>query len=170
MSNITDNIGAVAGIIGSITGVVGMVMGGLGYWKSSQVKSLDLRLELRKRLGDAHHALRSLPELLDYADGSRHRILAQAGQGGAVVRWETDLATDRAAIGNIAAAVRDEDANFDALSDCQLEAEIAAAHKQALRLEGFVSKYRETVAADDDRRRDIRREQADIARTIIGRK
>lgn len=151
-------------IITSFTGIAGMVTGGLALWKSSQVKSLDLRLELRQQLGSAHHALRSLPELLDYADGSRRRILAQGGQAGAALAWEQDLAADRAEITNIAAEVRDEDADFDALPDKQLEAAIAATHKQVLRLEAFVSKYRDAVAADDNRRRDIRREQADLAR------
>ncbi|MBB3255888.1 hypothetical protein F4827_000714 [Paraburkholderia bannensis] len=163
MSIVTDNIGAVTGIIGAITG-------GFALWKSYQVKSLDLRLELRKALGNAHHALRSLPDLLDYADGSRHRILAQGGQGGAALAWEQDLAAARTEIRNIAAELRDEDEDFNALSDKQLEVAIAAANKQVLRLEALVSKYRDAVAADDDRRRDIRREHADLARDMIARR
>ncbi|WP_321929969.1 hypothetical protein [Paraburkholderia guartelaensis] len=163
MSTITD-------IITSVTGIAGMVTGGLALLKSSRVKSLDMRLELRKELGSAHHALKSLPELLEYADTSRRAIYAQGGQGGALVRWEQDLTADRTEIRNIAAEVRDEDADFTALSDKQLEAAIVATHNQVLRLEAFVSKYRDAVAADDDRRRDIRREHADLARAMIGRR
>ncbi|MEM5405855.1 hypothetical protein [Paraburkholderia unamae] len=158
MRIVTDNIGAITGIIGAITG-------GFALWKSYQVKSLDLRLELRKALGEAHHALRSLPELLDYADRSRRAVNA-----GATLAWELALVADRTAIGNIAAEVRDEDADFAAMSDKQLEVAIVATHNQFLRLEAFVTKYREAVAADDDRRREIRRENTNLAHAMITRR
>ncbi|MEX3845515.1 hypothetical protein [Paraburkholderia sp. BR10882] len=163
MRIVTDNIGAITGIIGAITG-------GFALWKSYQVKSLDLRLELRKALGEAHHALRSLPELLDYADRSRRAVNAQGGQAGATLAWELALVADRTAIGNIAAEVRDEDADFAAMSDKQLEVAIVATHNQFLRLEAFVTKYREAVAADDDRRREIRRENTNLAHAMITRR
>ncbi|WP_186204782.1 hypothetical protein [Burkholderia gladioli] len=163
MSIVTDNIGAATGIIGAITG-------SFALWKSCRVKSLDLRLELRKALGEAHHTLRSLPELLDYADRSRRAIYAQGGQAGATLAWEQALAADRTTIGIVTAEVRDEDADFEALSDKQLEAAIAATHNQVLRLRAFVTKYRDEVAADDDRRRDIRRENTNLAHAIITRR
>jgi hypothetical protein len=50
MSDLTwlGYVGAVSGAIGTVTGVAGAVMGFIGFQNSRAMKSLDLRLALRK--------------------------------------------------------------------------------------------------------------------------
>ena len=45
-------VGMVTGVIGAITGIAGAIMGYIGYRRSNKLKSLDLRLELRKSISD----------------------------------------------------------------------------------------------------------------------
>ena len=49
-------VGMATGIIGAITGVAGMILGYVSYKHSNTLKSLDLRLELRKAVNDRHSA------------------------------------------------------------------------------------------------------------------
>lgn len=47
----TDSyVGMVTGVIGAVTGVAGGILGYIGYRKTNEIKSLDLRIELKKEL------------------------------------------------------------------------------------------------------------------------
>lgn len=151
------------GYVGVVTGVVGMVTGCLAYWRSNRIKALDLRLELRKGLGDAHHALSTLRERLDFADRSRRAVLAATGllRSGNIVVWERAVAADREQANTLGSSIRSETADFTALSTEQLESEIVAAHKIRTRLDALITKYRGEISADDESRRRIAQEAAD---------
>lgn len=152
-----DYIGAITGIVGMVTGLFGAVMGFLGYRRANQIKSLDMRLELRKVIGESHDLLTDLRSLIEFANSSRRAVLAAHGQGrgGSMQVWEQALATDRAEIDRITAALRSEDADFTALSTEQLESELVPAYKLKNALSRLVEKYRGEVTADDAARRQI---------------
>jgi hypothetical protein len=143
------------GYIGILTGLIGTFIGIAAYVRSNQVKKLDLRLELRKGLGDAHEALSTLQAVMEAAANSRPRVLAMRGLGGSgnMIAWEQSLATDRAEVDRLAPLLRDEAADFTALSTEQLESEIVSAHKLKASLATLVDKYRGELAADDEARR-----------------
>lgn len=149
--------------IGTITGIIGAVTGCLAYLKTKQVKLLDLRLELRKSIASAHHELSMARSGIDLGARSRRAVLVATGHGnsGNLVAWDQDVRADAAKLDQIAATIRSETADFTALNDKQLESEIVAAHRIAAELTTIVTKYREALAADDDRRREIRQEVAD---------
>lgn len=151
------------GYVGVVTGVAGMVMGFRGFRRSNQIKALDLRLELRKGLGDAHLALSTLRELIDYADRSRQAVLAATGmlRSGNQVVWEQAVAADRATIDTLASSLRDEAADYTELSAEQLESEIVSAHRIRTELDGLVTRYRGEVAADDRTRERLHQQAAD---------
>ncbi|WP_155774370.1 hypothetical protein [Burkholderia pseudomultivorans] len=65
------------------TGLFGAVMGYVGYRRSNQIKALDMRLALRKDLGEARESVTMLRELMASAAGSRRATLAARGLGGA---------------------------------------------------------------------------------------
>lgn len=155
--------------IGIITGIIGTVTGCLAYWKSKQVKLLDLRLELRKSIASAHHELSMARSGIDLGARSRRAVLAATGHGnsGNMVKWNQDVDADAAKLDQIAATIRSETADFTALSDEQLESEIVAAHRIVAELTAIVTRYRETLAADDDRRREIRQEVADRTNQML---
>ncbi|RMD18436.1 hypothetical protein EA837_03210, partial [Klebsiella pneumoniae] len=60
----TDYVGVVTGLVGMMTGISGAVMGYLGYRRSNQIKALDLRLALRKDLGEARESITTLRQLM----------------------------------------------------------------------------------------------------------
>lgn len=124
-------VGMASGIFGAVTGIFGAVMGFLGYRQSNRNKMQDLRLELRKGLGEAHEALSTLRALIEAAANSRPRVLAMRGPGGSgnMIAWEQSVGTDRAEVDRLAALLRDEAADFTTLSAEQLEPEIVSTDK-----------------------------------------
>jgi len=153
----TDFVGVVAGVVGMVTGISGTVMGYLGYRRSNQIKALDLRLALQKDLGEARASITTLRQLMADADGSRKATLAARGlaRSGAMVGWEQALATDRAEVTKISAAIPREGSDFAGMSEKQLESEIIAAHKLKTSLSTLVEKYRGELATDADLRGQI---------------
>ncbi|MFY4698783.1 hypothetical protein [Burkholderia glumae] len=143
--------------VGTATGILGAVMGFMGYRRSSQVKSLDLRLELRKSVSDSHTTLATLRGMIDLAARSRPAVLAAQGlyQSGNRIAWEQALGTDKAEVDKIAASIRGENVDYTALSSETLESEIVAAHKANSSLNALIEKYRGELAADDEARRRI---------------
>jgi hypothetical protein len=144
-----------ASYVGMVTGTIGTVMGVIAYVRSNQIKKLDLRLELRKALGDAHEALSTLRAVIDSAANSRPRVLAMRGLGrsGNAVTWDRDVEVDHAEVERLAALLRSENAGFTALSAEQLESEIVAAHKLKASMDTLIKKYRGELSADDEARR-----------------
>lgn len=144
------------------TGFIGMVTGCLGYLKSSQMKSLDLRLELRKSLASAHHELSLARGCIELAAESRRRVMAATGHGrsGNMIAWNRSVETDTATLNGIAPTIRSEEAEFSELNDKQLESEIVATHSAIEALSTLRMKYQETYKEDEERRREIRQEMA----------
>lgn len=165
----TDYVGAAAGIVGMVTGISGAIMGYVAYRRSNQIKALDLRLALRKDLGEARESITTVRDLMVSAAGSRRATLAarQLGRSGAMDAWEQALEADRAEVTKIAAAIPHEGTDFSAMSEKQLESEIIAAHKLKTSLSTLVEKYRSEVAADDDARRQIGQQATAIAAARI---
>ncbi|EDT41774.1 hypothetical protein [Burkholderia ambifaria] len=161
-----------AGYVGMATGLFGAVMGYVGYRRSNQIKALDMRLALRKDLGEARESVTMLRELMASAAGSRRATLAARGLGrsGAMVIWEQALEADRTTIEQIAASIRSEGTDFAALSEAQLETELVAVHKIKMSLATLVEKYRGELAADDDTRRQIGQQQTAIAAARMSQK
>ncbi|CAN7268615.1 hypothetical protein [Caballeronia sp. LjRoot31] len=144
-----------AGYIGILTGLIGTFVGIAAYVRSDQIKKLDLRLEVKKGLGDAHEALSTLRAVMEAAANSRPCVLAMRGLGrsGNMVAWEQSIAADRVRLEAIAATLRSEGGDFTALSAEQLESEIVAAHKIKASLLTLIEKYRGELLADDEARR-----------------
>jgi hypothetical protein len=143
------------GYVGMATGIFGALMGFLGYRRSNHIKTLELRLELRKDLGEAHESLSTLRTVIESAASSRPRVLAMKGLGrsGNMVAWSQTVETDRAEVERLAALLRDDAADFTTLSSEQLASEIVSAHKLKASLSTLVDKYRGELAADDEARR-----------------
>ncbi|CRY18736.1 hypothetical protein [Burkholderia pseudomallei] len=163
MSNVTDYIGAGTGIIALAISVYTAV-------RTHKIKSLDLRLELRTTIADAHLALATARGLVTLGDRSRQRVLAARGLGGsgATEAWRQAVERDQTELDGLAAAVRSEDADFTAFSQEQLESEVVAARKARARLAELIEKYRAAYAEDDEMRREIRQEARDRVNRQLG--
>jgi len=168
----TNYVGAATGVVGMVTGICGAAMGYIGYRRSNQIKALDMRLVLRKDLGEAREAVTTVRELMSSAEGSRRATLAARGlsRSGNMVVWERTIEADRAEVAKIAAAILSEGTDFATLSEAQLETELVAAHKIKMSLFKLVEKYRGEIAADDDARRQIGQQATAMAAARMSQK
>lgn len=160
------------GYVGMATGIFGAGMGFLAYRRTNQIKALDLRLELRKGLGEARESITTIRELMASAAGSRRANLAARGlsKSGNMVALEQSLEADRAAVEQIAASILSEGTDFAALSEAQLETELINAHKIKTSLAKFVEKYRSELAADADARTQMAHQATAMAAARMGQK
>lgn len=74
------DIETLTAIVGAITGIAGSIMGYISLQRLSKIKSLDLRLELKKAETQLILTVNDLPELLTKAKRSREAISSAIGQ------------------------------------------------------------------------------------------
>jgi porphobilinogen deaminase len=151
-------LGAVTGVIGTFTGIAGAVMGYISYRRSSQLKALDLRLELRKQQGDVEEALRDLPALLESDHQSRIAVASATGllRTGATEAWKQQLETDRSAIAALTTQPKSPNNEYASLTHSMLEDRLVELHRLRSTVNQYVDKYRAAIAADDRVREHIR--------------
>jgi hypothetical protein len=149
-------VGVITGIIGTITGVFGAYMGVLNYRRTSRLKTLDLRLELRKRAADLASAWRGLPGAIEHANGSRFAVRVAQGRarGGEMEAWTQQLTADLAAVRALQSRVDTSDNKYDQLTEHELEDKLVEVHGLTATVNQYADKYRAALAADDrDRER-----------------
>jgi uncharacterized protein YsxB (DUF464 family) len=146
-------VGMVTGIIGSITGIAGGILGYIGYRKSNEIKSLDLRIELRKGISEFEVLFLKTEELLPYANKSRRAVAAALGafQSGAMVKWNQDYENDLAVLKNLSEN-KPIISNPEKLSQISLEQEIINFHGLQLQLKELNEKYTAHLQADEKER------------------
>ena len=147
--------GAISGVVGAITGIAGAVMGFIGYRYSKELKSLDLRLELRKTVSDLVAEVQELPDFLDHINRSHNAVAAATGLrgSGALQKWTTTWEADVVAVKALQQELPDPSVDHADKTPPQLEAMLVTAH--TLRARG--SRIREKYASElegDERARD----------------
>jgi hypothetical protein len=122
-------VGAVTGTIGTLTGIAGAVMGYKSYRRVSQLKALDLRLELRKQEVDADEALRALPALIKKSRESRFAVAAATGRlgSGAMDSFKNRIETDQAAVQALLGQLRPSADGYATLTHSELEDRLGGA-------------------------------------------
>lgn len=140
-------IGAVAGIV---TGVTGMGYGIAAFNKTKELKSLDLRIQLKTADATLRLAASELPDLLARADQSRKRSLAADGLGmsGAWKVWEQQHAIDIEEVNRLSALLPSRSKDYGALVQQQLETELVSTHELQLRVDRLMDKYGKGLADD----------------------
>lgn len=140
------------------TGIAGAILGFLGYWRSTQVKALDLRLELRKADTELIASIAKLEELLPYADQSRRRVAAATGglNSGAMVLWKQDLEADAKKLVEIKAQQPSAEATYSWLSPEELESRLVNVHRLQGTANAILNKYKRALEADDEQRKQVR--------------
>ncbi|NIJ93514.1 hypothetical protein FHT12_002211 [Xanthomonas campestris] len=161
--------GAIAGIIGAVTGIAGAVLAFLAFRRTGQLKSLDLRLELRRAEITLHSDIHGLAPLLESAKTSRTRLAAAQGTYNSsatkhwLAQWDADLADASSLIEG--ASVLDIDCS--AFSQAELEARLVTVHKLQRQVALFAGKYQGSLAADDVGREQLRADQQVITQARI---
>ena len=120
----TSYVGMATGLIGAFTGII-------GYRKARSLKSLDLRLELRKSTHNAHTDLNQLEDLVNKANKSRNAVASARGflQSGRMVKWKADIEIDKAKLELLLNNAPDPEDNPAKYSHGKLELKLIAIHK-----------------------------------------
>ncbi len=151
-------VGAITGVVGAVTGIAGSIMGYFGLKKTSEIKSLELRLEVIKAAAEVFQSIDSLGELLDRAERSRNAVAAAMGMhhSGAREHWARQLAADKESLENLSESF--DELNIDYSKSNMRELEKAIGEMFALRtiLDGIGHRYKESLLEDDRDRRSIR--------------
>ena len=154
----TSYVGMITGIVGAITGISGAVMGYVGYRKSNEIKSLDLRLELRKSINDFESSLSQIEKLLPYVNKSRERVASAIGNyhSGAMVIWKEAYEKDQLELNQISDEAQKINNELVGLSPAELEAELVRIHKFQNQLNVLEAKYDKALVSDDKERERIK--------------
>ena len=128
------DVGNITGIIGAITGTAGFVLGLIGYRRADAIKSLDLRIELKKAVADARLDLKELPKFVEQVRQSRLAVASVIGtlQSGAMEVWKDQCKADVKEGQKLAADVLSEDHDYSAMSERELESALVEDPRIAL--------------------------------------
>ncbi len=151
-------VGMATGIIGAITGISGAIMGYVSYRRSNNLKSLDLRIELRKAINVAHLNLRQLEKLIEYAYKSRERVAAATGKfkSGMMEKWQQEVEADKSAVKQLFQNVPAADNSYDNLTPKALESTLVEVHRFQIHIDELSKKYDAALRTDDEERKYIR--------------
>lgn len=150
--------GAASGIIGAITGVTGSILGYIAYRRTDQLKTLDLRLELRKSETILIADGKELVPLLDYAKKSKIAVSAATGMrnSGAISNWTSEWEADRTSAITLTEGLPSANGDYSVLSPTELETKLVQVHALQSVIDRLKKKYAESVSADDRDREQIK--------------
>lgn len=149
-----EYVGIVLGGVGAITGVIGSIISIKSYKNVQKVKSLDLRLALKREVSFVRSQLEEAEELLPRSYESRLRVLSALGrlQSGESVNWKATYEKDLATIQSGSLNFERTEKNIQTDSYSALEEKLDSIEQTKLQIMQIVSKYRETLKQDDQER------------------
>ena len=158
----------IGAIVGTITGVAGFVLGCVNARRLRQIKSLDLRLELRRQVSDLHTMTEELPDLMQRSKKSRNNVLAAEGlsRTGAFDVWKTSWNSDMVSVRTLDGELPSANDNFKDSKQRDLEDKLVKVHALASRATRLRDKYLEELATDDKTREHIRADARARARSF----
>ena len=147
----------VTGVVGMLTGIAGMVTALATYRRVSHMKTLELRLELKRVENETRTVLGQLPALIGQAQGSRTSVLVAAGGLGssAQVAWHQGFERDRVDVDALVKALPAPGDDYRALGADELESRLAAIDALRTRAARIRDKCYGTIAEDEKSREQL---------------
>ncbi len=138
-----DYVGVVSGVIGMITGSFGAIIGYKSYKKSNEIKALDLRLELRKKISDFEAAYHHLENLLPEANRAMLANLSARNMLNSSFKdkWDLEYENDMNDLDLISESMPDSDLDYTNYSTGKLETELVNIHQLLNSVEDLKRKY-----------------------------
>ncbi len=154
----TDYVGIFTGIIGAITGIFGAILSIVSYRKANTLKSLDLRLELRKAVSNCNDSALSLDPFIEQVDSSKKAVAAASGcfRSGMMEKWSKDVLEDKRLVAELADEFPRPSETFSKLTPELLEQELVSIHQIHRKLASIREKYETTLRKDDEIRKENR--------------
>ena len=161
--------GAITGVIGAVTGVAGAVLAFFAFRRTSQLKALDLRLELRRTEATLQLEIFNLVPLLEHAKLSHTRLAAAQGSfhSGATKHWISEWDSDILEANALTDGASVLDADCIKLTQPQLVARLINVHKLQGQVSQLSDKYKKSLAADDVARERLQANQRVIMQARI---
>lgn len=137
--------------VGAITGITGSVLGLIAYKRSNELKSLDLRLELRKNLNTLHADANELLPFMEHTKKSRYAVSSATGRlkSGPLQKWDADYESDKTFITALINDIPSLDNTYIDLSHLSLESKIIEVHSLQDKVSRLRQKFNEFLAEDD---------------------
>ena len=155
----TGYVGMATGIFGAITGIAGTIMGYVSYRRSNKLKSLDLRLELRKAVNNVQYSgLSLLKELIDHAYNSRYALASATGRSksGMLEKWKQTVEVDKNTLKKLVQYAPPADMNYGDLTPKMLESKLVEVHQLQVQVDDLRKKYDAAALADEEGRKQLR--------------
>jgi hypothetical protein len=157
------------GIIGAITGIAGAIMGYASFRKTRSIKSMDLRIELRKAINELRLNLDQLNKVIEQANGSRRAVAAAMGVSSSSMmdHWTQSVQADKLAVQKLSEEVPAAKDDYDASDFKVLEARLVAVHQIQIQVDALLSKYNAALQSDKEKREHLRQQSAARLSNII---
>ena len=141
-------------IVGAITGIAGSIMGYISLQRLSKIKSLDLRLELKKAETQLILTVNDLPDLLTKAKRSREAISSAIGQlrSGGLKKWIQEWETDHISAKQMISILPNTDSDYTSNSQRDLETKLILIHQQSAKANALKEKYEIELERDEKQR------------------
>lgn len=154
----TTYVGIVTGTIGTLTGITGAVLGYLGYKRSKEIASLDLRVQVQKARNDCHVAAVQLVDLLEQASASRNAVSAAMGRlnSGGTLHFKEKLKADQIRATELVSKIPKPDVEISQHLPSELEKMLVELHRTQGWIEDMTKFYEREIQKDDKDRDYIR--------------
>ena len=142
---------------GFIIAVVALLVSFASYRRTNTIKSLDLRLELRRSIVDLRGDLATFSELLIAAEKSRKAVAAATGNlgSGRMKLFIDKIAEERGLALQLHNQLPTSTNNFRSLDTKALEEQIVITHQLRGKVATLIEKYQGSLANDDQERKRI---------------
>ncbi len=137
--------------VGAITGVSAILISINANKKVNDIKSLDLRVELKKDIVTLKKEFEELKSIIVLANQSREAISAAKGvfNSGMMEKWKRDIITDTEIINNIKGGLPRSEEECQSYSLVQLESELINIHSLLFDIRSLSEKYKKTMQSDE---------------------
>jgi len=157
------DLNTVAAVVGALTGVVALLVSYLTHHRVQTIKSLDLRVELRKQIAEVTATINELPDLLTRSRKSRDAVLSALGtfRTGHHEQWKVTWAGDLETARGFADQLPSADDKFLKAKPHELEQRLLDVHALGLKATRLRDKYLAELASDDRDRDHLRASMCD---------
>ena len=148
-------VGIITGVVGAATGIAGAVMGYISLRRSTKLKSLDLRLELRKSISNLSGSIVFIKNFITTAYSLKKDVAAAAGRlsSSNMDYWQKQVDEDRILIEHLLEKFPDTTETLSELNTEELEAKLVEVHSLQNQINYIREKYESSFHMDDDERK-----------------
>jgi len=133
--------------VGMATGIAGAITGLYSLHKANKLKSLDLRLEIKKSLNDIYINLPQAYKILNDANNTHMAVASMKGriQSGTISIWKKDVEADKDKLNQLSQEINNIDLKCAKLNQNELESMIIEIHKIKVNLLDIKGRYAEVI-------------------------